>query len=250
MRLLKHGTRTMRKWAIVLAAVLAVGLGLTGAASTANAATATAGVTATTSGTAVFASQAKAAGLTSAQAATLQAEVKADIAKLGGTQVAANEIALPHGASLLLPVPGQKVARVLPGAVNLGFYTASSARAAGLSVTTASTARAVRTPSAAGPTMCWVPASITAGTCCPYYYICAWSSTNGYGTQFNASACNVDQELPGSGWNANGSWMNNQTTGTQARFLDKSHQTVYTTAAAFSFDSSYNWYPIWYIHAC
>lgn len=59
-----------------------------------------------------FAAQVSAAHLTSAQAAGLQAKVDAYVAKSGGKQVAANEVAVP-GGDVLFVVPGQKIARSL-----------------------------------------------------------------------------------------------------------------------------------------
>ncbi|MFI2733565.1 peptidase inhibitor family I36 protein [Streptomyces sp. NPDC018711] len=59
-----------------------------------------------------FAAQARSAGLTGAQAKSLQKQVDAYLAKSGGTQVGANKIALP-GGELLLPLPGEERARDL-----------------------------------------------------------------------------------------------------------------------------------------
>ncbi|MCZ0980717.1 peptidase inhibitor family I36 protein [Streptomyces diastatochromogenes] len=59
-----------------------------------------------------FAAQARSAGLTGAQAKSLQNRVDGYLAKTGGTQVGANKIALP-GGELLLTLPGEKRARDL-----------------------------------------------------------------------------------------------------------------------------------------
>src|SRR5437016_6144188 len=69
------------------------------------------------SGASGFAAQASQAGLTSAQTAQLQARVNADLARTGGTQVAANEIRTADGAELLLALPGERTARSLDGGI-------------------------------------------------------------------------------------------------------------------------------------
>jgi len=60
-----------------------------------------------------FTAPATGAGLTSTEAAALQKRVDAYLTKSGGTQVAANEIRLSDGGSLLLALPGEKYARQL-----------------------------------------------------------------------------------------------------------------------------------------
>ncbi|ORT55627.1 hypothetical protein BKD26_31480 [Streptomyces sp. CB03238] len=60
-----------------------------------------------------FDAQAHKAGLSSAQAEVLQARVDAELDRFGGTQTAANEIRLPDGSELLLPLPGEAHARDL-----------------------------------------------------------------------------------------------------------------------------------------
>lgn len=93
----------VKRFASVAAAALALlAVGLTGPASAAPAQADT-----------VFGAQARAAGLTQAQADALQAKVEGNLARLGGRQVSANEIRLAEGATLLVPVPGEKYARDL-----------------------------------------------------------------------------------------------------------------------------------------
>ncbi|GGR86473.1 hypothetical protein GCM10010252_26420 [Streptomyces aureoverticillatus] len=60
-----------------------------------------------------FGAQAAAAGLSDADAQSLQARIDARIRETGGTQTAANEIVLPDKSELLLPLPGEKYARDL-----------------------------------------------------------------------------------------------------------------------------------------
>jgi hypothetical protein len=58
-----------------------------------------------------FTTQSRAAGLSPDQASGLQAEVDRNLAKVGGTQVTPNTIALQNGAQLALPVPGENKIR-------------------------------------------------------------------------------------------------------------------------------------------
>jgi len=69
----------------------------------------------TPSAAATFAAQARAAGLTTAQATGLQAEVNSYLAQLGGRQVAANAIDLNGTGGLVLPVPGELKVRPMAG---------------------------------------------------------------------------------------------------------------------------------------
>ncbi|MBF9066876.1 hypothetical protein [Streptacidiphilus fuscans] len=216
----------------VMATVAAIG---TAGVGTANAASQAAPHTATQA--APFATQVREAGLNTTQAAALQSKVDQILHQYtGAKQVAANEIALPHGSSVLLPLPGQKYARVLPGAVNLGFAPANATRV---------------TPNSSGTgnpdsgTYFWPN-----GSGCTYEYFCMWQGQEGAGEQFNVSTCNEDQELPGSGWNTDGSWINNQTPGTDAYLLNSGHGVIYTTPPPMSWNNDYNWQPVWYADAC
>ncbi|MET7703599.1 hypothetical protein [Streptomyces sp. NPDC005485] len=62
-----------------------------------------------------FAAQARAAGLTGAEAVTLQNRVDRYLAEMGGTQVAANRIDLGGRSSVTVRLPGEKAARDLSG---------------------------------------------------------------------------------------------------------------------------------------
>jgi hypothetical protein len=64
-----------------------------------------------------FARQTQAAGLTEGQAAELQARVNWYLKKMGGTQVAANEIVLDGDARVTVALPGESRARSLGGDV-------------------------------------------------------------------------------------------------------------------------------------
>jgi hypothetical protein len=236
-----------RVWAARVAAVAALGLAVCGGAAQASAASAAKGAAAPSAaeGSATpFAAQTEAAGLTAAQATGLQAQVDRILAEDGGHQVAANEIALPHGASVLLPLPGHGRAQVLPGAVNLGF----APPAAGVP-----DIDAFGRVSPLDDITQWPQdgeAARVNGDWCYYGYFCAWTGSYATGAQFNVSTCNEDQELPGSGWDGTGSWFNNQTPGTQALLKDKNHNVVTTSAPPKSEDGDQNWGPVWYLDAC
>lgn len=71
-----------------------------------------------------FAAQARAAGLTAAEAKGLQARVDDYLQKVGGVQVAANEIEYGIGATLTLTLPGEQRARSLsdPDMTDCPYY--------------------------------------------------------------------------------------------------------------------------------
>jgi hypothetical protein len=100
-----------------------------------------------------------------------------------------------------------------------------------------------------GGAACWA----SSGACCPFYYVCGWSKTYGYGTFTETWICNDYDDIPND-FTGDGSWINNQSSGTVAYFLNKSHGVVYKTPPAnpltITADDDYNWHPIWYINAC
>jgi hypothetical protein len=173
----------------------------------------------------------------------LQSEINRVIAHYGGRQVALNEIALPHGASMLFPLPDQRVAHILPGTPPLPVNKAQVARAAGA-------ARPAGLPVwFTGET--WYGPN---GASCPYFYLCAWQDVQYTGVQFNVSWCNVWQELPGSGWTGNGDVVNNESFGTTG-YLGDSNEQVFdpitpSTPVTGPPLISVWWQPIWYLMAC
>lgn len=187
----------------VLALIAAVVTGLTGPATAATSAISATSATSATGNGQEFAAQAKHAGLTGAEAKQLQTTVDGYLATQGGTQVAANKIALPGRGEIVVALPGERQARDLTAA--------KSARA------------------------------------CPYENFCMYTGTNYTGTQFNLWQC---QTYDLSNWNYPGSWINNQTPGTRARFLDRNYNTIYTTPGAYSYSSYYNWAPVWHVIPC
>ncbi|MEV5240955.1 hypothetical protein AB0K89_17895 [Streptomyces cinnamoneus] len=82
---------------------------------------------------------------------------------------------------------------------------------------------------------------------CPYENFCMYRGTYYTGDQLNLYHCR-DHAL--SNWRGWGSWVNNQTPGTQARLLDRNHGVVTTTAGAYSWEANYYWEPIWYVRPC
>jgi hypothetical protein len=98
--------------------LLGVLLALAAATSTATASTNTA------SSHPAFGTQASSLGLTSTQAATLQAEVNGYISKLGGTQVAINKINLNNRGYVLLALPGKQT--LVPHVCGYGYFCAYS----------------------------------------------------------------------------------------------------------------------------
>lgn len=157
-------------------------------------------------GTSPFAEQAAALGLTPAQANALQREVDGYLARTGGTQVAINKIQMT-GAELLVPLPGERVARDLAA-----------------------------------------PATTTASLYgCPYYYFCAYSGTSFTGTVIKAYYCGKYYRIL---WSGYGSYVNNQTAGVKAAFLDSYYKIFAYSVAAPGYKTSFNWAPVYYIQPC
>ncbi|WP_406154505.1 peptidase inhibitor family I36 protein [Streptomyces sp. NBC_01023] len=152
-----------------------------------------------------YASQAKAFGLNTKEAATLQRQVDHYLSTVGGTQVAANRIQVPAG-TLVLPLPGVK-------------YASNSA-----------------TPTS----------TKSAQYRCDYGHFCAFTGTNYTGTVFDMYNC-VEQYIS---WMGNGSWVNNQTTGTQAQFKSSDHVTRWTDPGAYDWDDVADWTWVWYVKPC
>ncbi|HEX9338052.1 MAG TPA: hypothetical protein VF892_19300 [Pseudonocardiaceae bacterium] len=85
-----------------------------------------------------FAEQGRAAGLTTTQTIALQAKVDTYLAKLGGTQVALDQIDL-HGATVFIALPGEAHPRALPATAgtNATFPHVPAARTSNISAPTA-----------------------------------------------------------------------------------------------------------------
>lgn len=85
------------------------------------------------------------------------------------------------------------------------------------------------------------------GACCDYKHFCGWSGEAGAGQKFDLTAC-TNREVPDS-FSGYGSWIDNQTPGTRAIFQDRL-KPIYFTPGAYSYSSSYDWHPVWYIEPC
>lgn len=147
---------------------------------------------------------------------------------------------------MLFPLPGQRVAHILPGTPPLPVNTAKVAHAA------RDARNAVRPAWSTGET--WYEPD--GGASCPFYYFCMWQGNFFTGIQFNVSWCNIWQELPGSGWNSDGSFVNNQSFYTDAYLTDASQQeaviidpSVPVAGPYYQFEG-WDWEPYWYAMAC
>lgn len=99
------------RYRALVTSTITVALGLVVALTPAASASALTAGAATTSQD--FNAQARAAGLTAAEAEQLQQRVNTRLEQLGGKQVAANKIVYDTGGFLLLNLPGEKYAREL-----------------------------------------------------------------------------------------------------------------------------------------
>ncbi len=144
--------------------------------------------------TARFTAQAEAAGLTAAQAHSLQSRVDGYLRTVGGTQVSANKIDLDGTGELVLAAPGL----------------------------------------------------VTPAATCYSGDMCVWSGQSYTGDFMSKYVCSRFS-MP---WATTGSWRNNQSSGTRARFYDSNNNLYYTTPAAPSHDTSYNWVSVFSIIPC
>jgi hypothetical protein len=90
--------------------------------------------------------------------------------------------------------------------------------------------------------------SIASTWSCSYYYFCAFQNTYYQGEQRYEDTCNDLEAIP---WVTEGSYVNNQTSGTRARFVGSGGQTLgYSEAAFAAVPSGVNWLPIWWFDPC
>ncbi|MCP3755236.1 peptidase inhibitor family I36 protein [Streptomyces sp. TBY4] len=85
-----------------------------------------------------------------------------------------------------------------------------------------------------------------AAVACPYEYFCAYPEPNFGGTPIMTWQCNDVRAMP---WYGTGSWINNQTAGTRARFGMVGGGSLYT-AGAYSQNPAVNWGPVASIDPC
>ncbi|AKH83972.1 hypothetical protein AA958_19285 [Streptomyces sp. CNQ-509] len=81
---------------------------------------------------------------------------------------------------------------------------------------------------------------------CNYYHFCAYSGTYYTGSVIDMYYCR-SYSIP---WAGNGSWDNNQSTGTRARMYGSSGNLIYTTPGAHSWDAVGNWTPVFTVRPC
>ena len=82
---------------------------------------------------------------------------------------------------------------------------------------------------------------------CNSGWFCAWRGTAFTGDKLSGYYCSQWITMP---WAGEGSWVNNQTLGTRAHFLDKNMSYFYTTDGAYSADAFYDWTPVYWVDPC
>lgn len=151
-----------------------------------------------------FAAEARAAGLTAAEAGDLQNRVNQRLAQTGGKQTTANKIEYGPGDYMLLSLPGEQYARELSQPV------------------------------------------ATQATC-SYYNFCVYQQQTFGGDMLAQSSCSKWIDIP---WTGYGSYINNQTANTRARFLDELQQLYQYSLPAPNSNSFYNWNPVYFVDPC
>jgi hypothetical protein len=136
--------------------------------------------------------QIEANDLSPRQARYLQARVDRVIARTDGTQVAINQVVW-DGGDTLVPLPGERGTREL-GTAARGFGTAA------------------REPS----------------DTCRYYQFCTYHTRDWHGIENRMQSCVLHNDRGG----IFGSYRNNQTPGTRARFYDSGVELIATTQPA------------------
>lgn len=81
---------------------------------------------------------------------------------------------------------------------------------------------------------------------CQHLYFCAYPGTNFTGNEISMFDCRGYQ-IP---WVGNGSWDNNQSTGTRARMYGSGGALIYTTPGARSYDLVGSWTSIYSVRPC
>ncbi|MEV7170054.1 peptidase inhibitor family I36 protein [Streptomyces sp. JL4002] len=88
-----------------------------------------------------------------------------------------------------------------------------------------------------------------AAVACPYEYFCAYPQPGYGGTPIMVRNCNDVRYVPWTG--GNGSWINNQTPGTRARFvLTGGRPDAYTYGAYSAVAGGVDWNSVLYIDPC
>ncbi|MBW6435797.1 hypothetical protein KZ829_18815 [Actinoplanes hulinensis] len=160
-----------------------------------------------------FSAQARAAHLSRAQSAALQAEVNRYLAGSGGRQVSLNKIDLNGTGAILVAIPGEDHPR---------DFTAGDA-----------------TTLAADPCLDGVKYS---------GWFCAYSKSHYKGTRIGMYGCGLYYDV--SKFTSGGSWVNDQTRGTRAVMYAKSGERVFVTRPSYSFDATGNWANVELVFPC
>ncbi|GAA3100518.1 hypothetical protein [Streptosporangium carneum] len=155
-----------------------------------------------------FAEQARSAKLTTAQTTALQSKVDGYLKKVGGEQVALNEIGFP-GGRLRVALPGEAHPRDFSSGDGTQFVTN--------------------------------PCSVMNNG-----WFCSFPQPGFQGDDLSWYTCGT-YNMP---WVGNGSWMNNQTVGTQARFYNNAGNLHDTTPGAYSSSLTYSWTPVFKVKPC
>lgn len=89
-------------------------------------------------------------------------------------------------------------------------------------------------------------ASLAAGPACPYTYFCAYFRPNFTSDVMMFTECGSNV-IP---WSSTGSWINNQTPGTRAKFLSSDGIVRWTDPGAYDTDDSADWSWVAYLKPC
>lgn len=81
---------------------------------------------------------------------------------------------------------------------------------------------------------------------CAYLYFCAYSVSNFSGSRMDMKAC-TPHNMP---WGSGGSWVNNQTPGTEAAFYRQDGSLIHHTPPAYSENPQADWLPVYTVVPC
>ncbi|MER5771620.1 hypothetical protein [Streptomyces sp. NPDC001985] len=90
------------------------------------------------------------------------------------------------------------------------------------------------------------PGSARAAASCGYGHMCAYKERNYVGNTIDMVRC-ADYRIP---WVTRGSWINNQTTGTRARFKSSDGVVRWTSPGAYSVDPNADWSWVHWVRNC
>lgn len=151
--------------------------------------------------------------------------------------------------SALLTVTG--TTSTATGTTSTATGTASTATATGTGMGTVSTATGPDTSQSALVLQTKDSSTYAASTSswpygCPHLYFCAYSGNYYTGTKIEMYYC----EFYGMPFSGTGSWVNNQTSGTVARFYNQYYSQIQKTPPAPSSGLGQDWTPVYYVKPC